>query len=531
MNFNTLEFMREPVLIRCILSILILIITLITKKYLSKLIIGTLSKIYRLPIFKEKSEINSSSQHTSLFSKKHHVGENKTNISAEHPNELDKKDSVHDTHAAASHKKGKESVTAEIIEVEKENVHLFDSVKKPINYLIVFTGLFFAVTISPFVYFGAYTANNLTVKFLDIFDMHIRISYIRFAAVTQVYRLALIPVITWLIYNTEMVYETIFNDINQKRSFINNTLIVRYLFKILRFLTVVVGIALFCLMIIPGANTIITGVGVGGLAVAFISKDSLSSLFAGLILLLDKPFVIGDWISVGTTEGIVEDISYRSTSIRTFDQSVVIIPNSTIGSANITNWSRMKKRRVSFELGIAYDTPIEKITECMNEIKKMIQMFGTKKKKGEEDLTRYKRAVVEKDSVLVNFIKFDDYSLNIQITYFPLLVDKKSYLQIQEDINLKILEICNRLGVEIAFPTQTLYQPDLIASKANISSLEAASTSNSSVPINNLNNISNDSITEDTSTTIDTSSTTADSDTSKLKEIDIENAFRNKPLN
>ena len=186
-----------------------------------------------------------------------------------------------------------------------------------------------------------------------------------------------------------------------------------------------------------------TGVGIGGAAVALVAKDSLASIFSGMFLLLDKPFVIGDWISINDIEGVVEDISFRSTRIRTFSQSLVIIPNNTINNANITNWSRMEKRRVVFDLGVSYDTTPEQIQLCTHEIQSALSLMDE----------------VEKETYQVHFTTFGDYSLNIQIIYYTTATQLADYLAVREKVNLKILELCEAHHIEIAFPTQTILLP------------------------------------------------------------------------
>lgn len=107
-------------------------------------------------------------------------------------------------------------------------------------------------------------------------------------------------------------------------------------------------------------TTIITGIGLGGLTFALAAQDTAQNLFGGMVILFDRPFAVDDWISTPDIEGVVEDITFRSTRIRTFPNALVIVPNSSLVSSPITNWSRMNKRRASFSIGLTYDTPKEK---------------------------------------------------------------------------------------------------------------------------------------------------------------------------
>lgn len=316
---------------------------------------------------------------------------------------------------------------------------VFLRLKKPLNFLLTALGIYFTLIASPFVYF-----RSPDEQFLTIGDWSLRISIISIKVLHQFFPAIFIALLTWLIYDFEHLYEQFFMELNTKLSLIDNTVFIRYISRIINFVTLAIGIALTLVVLIPGFSGIITGVGIGGVAVAYVAKDSLSSMFSGILLLLDKPFVIGDWIIISDLEGTVEDISFRSTRIRTFDQGLVVIPNNTIGNANIINWSRMEKRRVKFELGVSYGTTEIQMNLLIQKIKNYLNDHET----------------IEKDTSLVNFISMGDYTLNIQIIYYCLKTDLASYLAVQEEVNLALLHFCEEAQVEIAFPTQTILIPE-----------------------------------------------------------------------
>lgn len=365
--YSVKDLINDPIILRLLLSLIILLITLFAKRVLSQVVIGFLSKI----------KIRNLSLDTRLF----------------------------------------------------------DCLQKPINSILLITGIYIALAASPFVYYHAPTEQVLNLDFLDI-----RLSIIYIGLINKLYSALFAAIITWIIYDSIHLYEQFFTELNEKHALIDNTVFIRYLSRILSFVTIIIGIAVVLTLLVPNLSGILTGVGIGGAAIALVSKDSLASIFSGMILLLDKPFIIGDWIAVDSIEGTVEDISFRSTRIRTFSQGLVVIPNSTIGNATIINWSRMKKRRVSFELGVSYDTSNKQILECTHQLKHLIRQHPE----------------IETDTVLVNFSSLGEYSLNIQITYYTLKTDLASHLAIKEAINLKILEICEANHISIAFPTQTI---------------------------------------------------------------------------
>ena len=312
------------------------------------------------------------------------------------------------------------------------------TLQKPINYFLFVTGIYIAFAVSPFVY---YTNSAEQTFFIGTYE--VKLSIIPLAFFTKLYLGIMIGTITWIVYKLEYLYEQFFTDLNAKLSLIDNTVFIRYLARIINFVTLAIGFAVMLTILIPDLSRLVTGVGIGGAAVALVAKDSLASIFSGMFLLLDKPFVISDWISINDIEGIVEDISFRSTRIRTFSQGLVIIPNNTINNASITNWSRMEKRRVAFDLGVSYATTPQQIQLCTEEIQRALSLIEG----------------VEKGTTHVHFTSFEDYSLNIQIIYYTTATQLADYLAIREQVNLKILELCSLHHIEIAFPTQTILFP------------------------------------------------------------------------
>lgn len=187
--------------------------------------------------------------------------------------------------------------------------------------------------------------------------------------------------------------------------------------------------------------SLITGLGIGGLAIALAAQDTLSNIFAGVMIFIDKPFQIGDWIKTSSVEGVVEDISFRSTRVRTFDNSLVSLPNSKLINEAIVNWNKMHKRRVKYRLGVTYSTSSDQMKKVIQKIKDMLIEHDD----------------VLNDYMLVNFESFAASSLDILIYYFCRKTDYYNYMQIQEEVNFKILEILESEGVSVAFPSRSVY--------------------------------------------------------------------------
>jgi len=183
--------------------------------------------------------------------------------------------------------------------------------------------------------------------------------------------------------------------------------------------------------------TLIAGLGVGGIAVAFAAKESLENLLASFMVMIDKPFTIGDWVKVGTVEGIIEKVGFRSSRIRTFDKSVIILPNRKLIDSSLENFSERGTRRVKFTVGAVYGLSQETLEAVMEEIRSMIRStegtFG--------DPTVYLDG-------------FGDFSVNIMVVYFVNITPELKFEQLKQNINFGVYRIMYRLAKGFAFPTQ-----------------------------------------------------------------------------
>ena len=185
-------------------------------------------------------------------------------------------------------------------------------------------------------------------------------------------------------------------------------------------------------------TALITGVGIGGLAFAFAAKDLLANLFGGIAILTDKPFKLGDRIKVGDNDGFITEIGLRTTRMRTFDGTQIVIPNSHIADSVLENVSREKARREKTVIGVEYSTPQKKMIEAEKILKEVI-----KKNKSTDDES------------IVTFKEFGDSSLNIQLIYW--IKDINKILETKHQVNLAIKEEFEKAKIEMAFPTRTVH--------------------------------------------------------------------------
>lgn len=257
--------------------------------------------------------------------------------------------------------------------------------------------------------------------------------------VLTIFRAVIIVIIAWILYNLLDTY--LFTEITKRFEFKLDDLLIPFLSKILRFIIVALAVTIIIQEWGYDITALVTGLGLGGLAAALAAKDAVANLFGGFIIITEKPFTIGDWIHTPSVDGVVEDISFRSTKVRTFARALVTVPNSTLANEAITNWTRMNKRRATFHLGVTYTTPKHKLEKCIEEIKKLL----------------HSHPGIHKETIFVTFDRYNDSSLDIFLYFFTVTTVWKEYLELKEEINFKIMEILEKEGVSIAFPSRSLY--------------------------------------------------------------------------
>jgi small-conductance mechanosensitive channel len=186
-------------------------------------------------------------------------------------------------------------------------------------------------------------------------------------------------------------------------------------------------------------TTLVAGLGISGIAIALAVQNILGDLFASLSIVLDKPFVLGDFIIVDNHLGSVEHIGLKTTRIRSLSGEQLIFSNADLLQSRIRNFKRMAERRVVFALGVIYQTPSEKLKKIPGMIKEMIDA---------QELTRFDRA---------HFKEFGDFSLNFEVVYWIASPDYNKYMDTQQTINLLIYDRFTEEGIEFAYPTQSLF--------------------------------------------------------------------------
>lgn len=295
---------------------------------------------------------------------------------------------------------------------------IWDAFQKPLTALFVILGMFFALKYLPL----SPEVDLVLVKLL---------------------RSALIIVVTWGLYNLSGSHSSLAEEIKSRLSL--DYTIIQFFSKVAHILIILIALLIMAEEWDYDVSGLIAGLGLGGLAFALAAKDALANIFGGIVIILDKPFSVGDWIKTPSIEGTVEEISFRSTKIRAFDQAIITMPNSTLANEPITNFSRMGKRRVRFYLGVTYSTSTEKIKKVVERIKSLLQ----------------NHLGVHQETIMVYFEQFNESSLDILVYFFTNATALEEHLMVKHDINLKIINILEEEGVSIAFPSRSIYMENL----------------------------------------------------------------------
>jgi len=217
------------------------------------------------------------------------------------------------------------------------------------------------------------------------------------------------------------------------------------------------------LVILQSYGISISGVlafgGIGGIAIGFAAQDLLANFFGAMMIYLDKPFSVGDWIRSPDRqiEGTVEDIGWRQTVIRTFDKRPLYVPNSIFTKIAVENPSRMSNRRIYETIGVRYDDA-DKVKAIVDSVKTMLQNH---------------EEIDQKQTLIVNLNVFGPSSIDFFVYTFTKTTDWVRYHEIKQDVLLKIEDIISAAGADIAFPTQTLHLSGELPSFATQSPLES----------------------------------------------------------
>jgi len=293
-----------------------------------------------------------------------------------------------------------------------------NSFAKPLGNFVKIAGAFFAITNLPF-------SSAFSVKVYSFMSTVLRISAIIFISVA--------------LQNFVVNLPEFVKNLEEKFGGINQTLIT-FFTKLAKALIMVFTAVIIIEEFGYDVTSLITGLGLGGLTFALAAQDIASNFMSGIVILTDKPFGVGDWITVGGLEGIVEEMNFRSIRIRTFDNALITVPNSKVSGDSITNWTKMQMRKTNMVIGLLYSTSKETLQAVCTDIYAELS----------------KLEEIKTDSLLVRFESFNSSSLDIKISYNSFPIPLPEHMALREKVQYIIMDIVARHDTDFAYNTLTV---------------------------------------------------------------------------
>ena len=349
-----------------------------------------------------------------------------TDFKKENQRNIVKSDSDNDK-KKTSNKKEDELLIEMVFQLGIKNCLKFDNLlKKPLYYFLLLLIFYFAFnTLSFPESFGLVDSSEFGVKMI----------------LSKSFSLLLIVTIFWtILQSVEYLGARLKFRAEQTESKVDDQLI-PFAIEIVKVLVVIFAIVFILANVFDqNVTALAAGLGVGGVAVALASKESLENLLGSFTIFLDKPFQVGDIITLGSTTGLVEKVGFRSTRLRTFDKSIVTVPNKNLVNAELDNLGLRPVRRVKTNIGLIYSTPIEQIKNIVNDIQELIDDHKQTTQDGK-----------------VRFLNFGDSSLDVMVLYFVNSPDWNILVDTQQEINFKIIEIVKKHQSDFAYPTTSVF--------------------------------------------------------------------------
>ena len=296
---------------------------------------------------------------------------------------------------------------------------LIDAAEKPANWLILILGIMASI--------------RVLNPPADVFPM--------MHGLNSIARLATILIAAWFIWRLLDGFSAYFRDRAKESAMPQDHQLFPFLSKTLKIFLVLTSILVLAQNMGYSISGLVASLGIGGIAVAMAAKDTIANIFGSIMILLDRPFTLGQWIKTSEFEGVVEEIGFRSTRIRTFAKTLVNVPNSQLANMVIDNIDARHVRRIKMRIGITYETTPQQMRQAIQAIELILK----------------EHPGVDQSYSLVKFDEFESSSLSIFLYYFSQSKVWEEYLQVRQEVNLQIMDALADLGLAFAFPSLTLY--------------------------------------------------------------------------
>jgi len=259
--------------------------------------------------------------------------------------------------------------------------------------------------------------------------------------ISKTFNLLLLIIIFWIINRViDFIGFKLKNRASETESKVDDQ-VIPFAVDMAKVITVILGVVMILGNVFNvNIAALVTGLGIGGVAFALASKESLENLLGSFTIFFDKPFTVGDIVTLGGVTGVVEKVGFRSTRIRTFDKSIVTVPNKNIISSELDNLGARPVRRVKFNIGLTYDATVNNIKAIVNDIQELIDKHPETNNDGK-----------------VRFLNFGASSLDIMVLYYVNSPDWEVLIDTQEKINYSIIDIVAKHKCDFAFPSTSVY--------------------------------------------------------------------------
>ena len=267
-----------------------------------------------------------------------------------------------------------------------------------------------------------------------------------------------------LFYFVQIVQELFIYSLKKywtkKQKEVAQSKMLQFIIMIIRIFVWIIGIVVLLDNMNIEISGLLTGLGISGIAIAFASQKVLADVFSYFTIFFDRPFDIGDFIIIGEHRGTVEHIGLKTTRIKSLSGEELVFSNNDLTDSRISNYGKMKERRINFKIGVVYSTSLEKLKKIPEIIEEIIN--GVEK-------TTFDRA---------HFSSYGDFSLIFEAVYYVKDNDYKIYMDIQEKINLEIKKKFKELEIELAYPTQNIYLNNEIEKNDEIEKIDSQNIKN-----------------------------------------------------
>lgn len=247
--------------------------------------------------------------------------------------------------------------------------------------------------------------------------------------------------VSWALFNMVGVFGKYLEELSTKTDNALDDHLVPFVRKTLRVFIVILAVIMAIQNLGYSTSGLLASLGIGGMALALASKDALSNIFGSLMIIFDRPFKIGDVVTADKMEGVVEEVGFRSTKIRTHNRSLISVPNSMIANMPIDNITLSNKRRIRMTIGVTYDATPRQLRDLTARIRGLLRQHPG----------------IDSEAVQVSMTDFGASSLDILIQCFTITPNWNEYMDVREEVCLQIMDALEEQGLSFAFPSRTVY--------------------------------------------------------------------------